>query len=127
MGQPDFSPVVKRRFSWRTKDAIGIANELGHRKMPPHSGRLVKATRKQPPYARIGGIHIMVQVWEQNAIRLLPNLLRELCVNHTRMIVNLEKVTFAVVVGDKVELHFSDGGSHMRRFASKDQLDEVIA
>jgi hypothetical protein len=40
------------------------------------------------------------------------------------MIVNLDQVSFATVEGMRLELHFQDGGSHMRSFCS---LEELIA
>ena len=40
------------------------------------------------------------------------------------MVVDLEQISFATISGTRVELHFIDGGLHMRRF---DSVDEMVA
>jgi hypothetical protein len=42
------------------------------------------------------------------------------------VVVNLDRVSFVFFTGSKVELHFVDGGSHMRRFGSIEEMVEGI-
>lgn len=40
------------------------------------------------------------------------------------MVVNLEQVSYAAINGTRVELHFKDGGLHMQRF---DSIEEMLS
>jgi hypothetical protein len=42
------------------------------------------------------------------------------------MIVNLDKATFIVLSGSKVELFFDDTSSHMRTFKDRKELSEIL-
>lgn len=42
------------------------------------------------------------------------------------MIVNLDKATFIVLSGSKVELHFQDTSTHMRRFKNRRELSSIL-
>ena len=42
------------------------------------------------------------------------------------MVINLDLVSFVTLSGDKVELNFKDGGSHMDRFRSVEEMVERL-
>jgi hypothetical protein len=42
------------------------------------------------------------------------------------MIVNLDKATFIVLSGSKVQLHFQDASVHMRAFKNRRELSAIL-
>jgi len=42
------------------------------------------------------------------------------------VVINLDWVSFVSFTGSRIELHFKDGGSHMRRFESVEEMCDTI-